>query len=169
MDIRLVDKSNFHRGSLKSFQRFQIVDKVYRLTDSELVLVDNPFTEDWDSARKIEKEDEILSGNYIVYCAFDGEQVVGEIMLQQELNKGRLVIDSFHVSMDCRRQGIGRALFDAAKQEAIKRSAHALYASCCSAEETILFYLAMGFSPSSDPIPSCVAMEPCDIQMECPI
>ena len=41
------------------------------------------------------------------------------------------------------------------------------YASCCSAEETIDFYKAMGFRLSEHPIPSCVEDEPFDIQMEC--
>ena len=95
--------------------------------------------------------------------------MVGEIMLIPKLNKGRLIIDSFHVSGDCRRHGIGRALFEAARQEALKMGAHALYASCCSSEETINFYSALGFRLSSDPIPSLAEAEPYDLQMECMI
>ena len=34
----------------------------------------------------------------------------------RELNGGRLVIDSFHVSEECRRRGIGRALPEAADE-----------------------------------------------------
>ena len=85
------------------------------------------------------------------------------------INKGRLIIDSFHVSRDYRHRGIGRALFEAARQEALKMGAHALYASCCSSEETINFYSAMGFRLSSDPIPSLAEAEPYDLQMECMI
>ena len=70
-----------------------------------------------------------------------------------------------HVSSDYRRRGIGRALLDAARQEALKRGAHALYASCCSAEETIRFYTAMGFRLSADPVDSCIEDEPYDLQM----
>ena len=70
---------------------------------------------------------------------------------------------------DYRRRGIGRVLFEAARQEALKMGAHALYASCCSSEETINFYSAMGFRLSSDPIPSYAEAEPCDLQMECMI
>lgn len=90
-------------------------------------------------------------------------------MLLPRLNKDRLIIDSFHVSSDYRRRGIGRALLDAARQEALKRGAHALYASCCSAEETIRFYTAMGFRLSADPVDSCIEDEPYDLQMECKI
>ena len=113
------------------------------------------------------KAGEILSGRYITFCAFEGDAVVGEIMLIPELNENRLIIDSFHVSRAYRRRGIGRRLLEAAGDYARGRGACALYASCCSAEETIAFYRAMGFRPSEHPIPSCVEDEPFDIQMEC--
>lgn len=167
LEIKLIDSHNFTRDSLKGFRRYQEVKNVYRLQNGNLTLVCNPFTEDWDAARLIEKTEEMLSGRYVTYCAYEGDRVVGEIMLIPTLNKGRLIIDSFHVSSDYRRHGIGKALFEAARQEALKRGAHALYASCCSAEETIDFYSAMGFRLSSDPIPSLAEAEPYDLQMEC--
>ena len=102
LEIKLVDRNNFTRDSLKGFRRYQEVKNVYRLQNGKLTLVSNPFTEDWDDARLIEKAEEILSGRYVTYCAFEGEHVVGEIMLIPGLNKGRLIIDSFHVSRDYR-------------------------------------------------------------------
>lgn len=169
LEIKLIDSHNFTRDSLKGFRRYQEVKNIYRLQNGNLTLVYNPFTEDWNAARLIEKAEEILSGQYVTYCAYEGNHVVGEIMLIPKPNKGRLIIDSFHVSKDYRRRGIGRALFEAARQEALKRGAHALYASCCSSEETINFYSAMGFRLSSDPIPSLAEAEPYDLQMECMI
>ncbi len=169
LEIKLIDSNNFTRDSLKGFRRYQEVKNVYRLQNGNLTLVYNPFTEDWDAARLIEKAEEILSGQFVTYCAYEGDHVVGEIMLIPKPNKGRLIIDSFHVSMDYRRRGIGRALFEAARQEALKRGAHALYASCCSSEETINFYIAMGFRLCSDPIASLAEAEPYDLQMECMI
>ena len=169
LEIKLADKNNFGRNSLNDFRRYQEVKNVYRLKDGQLRLVYNPFTEDWDDERRIEKAEEILSGQYVTYCAFEGNRVVGEIMLLPRLNKDRLIIDSFHVSSDYRRRGIGRALLDAARQEALKRGAHALYASCCSAEETIRFDTAMGFRLSADPVDSCIEDDPYDLQMECKI
>ena len=169
MEIKLATKDNFSRDSLKDFRRHQNVRNVYRLKDGKMTLVYDPFTDDWDAGRRTEKAEEILSGEFVTYCAFEGERVVGEIMLLPRPNKGRLIIDSFHVSEDCRRRGIGRALLEAARQEALKRGADALYASCCPAEETIDFYSAMGFRLSRRPIPSCVEDEPYDLQMECPV
>ena len=121
MEIKLVNHSNFNENSLDDFDRFQVVRNCYRLIDGNLVLVYHPFTETWDPERKREKTREILSGEYITYCAFDEDRVVGEIMLVPELDHGRLIVDSFHVSGDCRRRGIGRALFDVAIEEGRRR------------------------------------------------
>lgn len=164
--IELADQTNFTASSLDAFDRFQKVSLVYRLRGGALTPVSVPFTEDWSPARKREKAAEILSGAYITYCAFEDARVVGEIMLVPELNEGRLIIDSFHVSGDRRRRGIGRALLGKAVEEAEKRGARALYASACSAKETIDFYTALGFLPSERPIRAYAEDEPCDIQME---
>ena len=167
IEIRKTDKGNFCETSMDSFDRYQEVRNVFRMENGKLVLKKNPFTETWSPERRREKAAEILSGEYITYCAFDGDLVIGEIMLLPDLNENRLIIDSFHVSRDYRRQGIGRRLIETAVGYAKGRGAVALYASCCSAEETIRFYTAMGFEPSQHPIPSCVEEEPNDIQMEC--
>lgn len=167
--IEAVNAGNFTVASLDRFDRYQTVRNTYRLQAGSLVLRPNAFTDNWSPECKREKAAEILSGAFLTYCAFDSGRVVGEIMLVPELNKGRLIIDSFHVSRDCRRLGIGRMLFETAKTEAKRRGASALYLSACPAEETIRFYTAMGCVPSSDPIPVYAKDEPCDIQMECPL
>ena len=169
IEIKLADKSNFTEFSMDSFDRFQEVRNVYRIENGKLVLKNNPFTETWSPERKREIASEILSGQYVTYCAFDGNTVVGEIMLIPKLNENRMIIDSFHVSRDYRRHGIGRQMIETVTDYAKSRGAEALYASCCSAEETIAFYMAMGFRPSAHPIPSYVRDEPFDIQMEFPI
>lgn len=167
MNIVLIDKNNFSLQSLDGFSRYQEVKNVYRMIDGALGLVYQPFVEDWSLERKREQAERILSGKYIVYGAFENGEVVGNIMLLPELDHNRMVIDSYHVSADKRRHGIGRALFQAAKAEAIRQGAVALYASACSSQETIDFYMSMGFKVSPNPIPSCVEDEPYDIQMEC--
>ena len=166
-EISQADRSNFTETSMDSFDRFQEVHNVYRPENGSLVLKKHPFTEAWSPERKREKAAEILSGRYVTFCAFDGDAVIGEIMLIPELNDNRLIIDSFHVSRPFRRHGLGRRLLDTAAEYAKQLGANALYASCCSAEETIRFYLAMGFKPSEHPIPAFAEAEPWDIQMEC--
>ena len=167
IEIKQADRNNFRETSMDSFDRFQEVQNVFRMENGKLVLKFHPFTETWSPERRREKAAEILLGEYITFCAFDGDTVVGEIMLNPELNENRLIIDSFHVSRSYRRHGIGRRLIETVADYARGRGASALYASCCSAEETINFYRAMGFRLSEHPIPSCVEGEPFDIQMEC--
>ena len=166
IEIKRADRNNFCETSLDLFDRSQEVQNVWRMENGRLVLKFRPFSETWSPEQRRKKAGEILSGRYITFCAFEGDAVVGEIMLIPELNEGRLIIDSFHVSCPFRRRGIGRRLIEAAAEYARGRRASALYASCCSAEETIDFYKAMGFRLSEHPIPSRVEDEPFDIQME---
>ena len=166
IEIKRADGNNFSETSMDQFDRFQEVKNVWRKENGGFVLKYVPFTETWSPERRREKAKEILSGRYITFCAFENDAVVGEITLIPELNENRLIIDSFHVSREFRRRGIGRRLFEVAADYARDRGATALYASCCSAEETIAFYKAMGFGVSENPIPSCVEDEPFDIQME---
>ena len=167
IEIKQADRNNFCETSMDSFDRFQEVQNVWRLENGRLVLKVQPFTETWSPERRRKKAGEILSGKFITFCAFEKDAVVGEIMLNPELNENRLIIDSFHVSRAYRRRGIGRRLIETVAEYARGCGASALYASCCSAEETIDFYRAMGFRLSEHPIPSRVEDEPFDIQMEC--
>ena len=167
IEIKQADRSNFRETSMDSFDRSQEVQNVWRTENGSLVLKKQPFTETWSPEQRRKKAGEILSGRYITFCAFEADAVVGEIMLLPELNENRLIIDSFHVSRAYRRRGIGRRLVEAAADYARGRGASALYASCCSAEETVAFYRAMGFRRSEHPIPSRAEEEPFDLQMEC--
>ena len=106
--IKQADRDNFSETSMDLFDRYQEVRNVFRMESGKLVLKKEPFTEAWSPDRKREKAAEILSGKYITFCAFDGDSVIGEIMLRPELNDNRLIIDSLHVFREYRQRGIGR-------------------------------------------------------------
>ena len=167
IEIILLNENNFYHDSLDSFSRYQIVKYEYRLVNGVLQLCHKPSIDDWSTERKREKANEILSGKHIVYGAVDENRIVGIILLCLELDHNRMIIDSFHVSSDKRRRGIGMNLFKTAKEEAKKRGATALYVSASPAQETIDFYTAMGFKVSLNPIESYANDNPGDIQMEC--
>jgi len=169
MTIELLTAANFTPASMDAFDRHQVVTYIYRPVNGELKPVLEPFEEDWSPARKREKAAEILSGDIIAYGALENGIVAGALQLLPELNDGRMLVVSFHVSAPYRRQGLGRALLEAAKAEARSRGARALYISACPAVETIDFYTAVGCVVSPAPIPACVEAEPIDIQLECPL
>jgi len=169
MTIELLTAANFTLTSMDAFDRRQVVTYVYRPVDGRLQPFLEPFEEDWSPARRREKAAEILSGDVIAYGALENGIVAGALQLLPELNDGRMLLASLHVSAPFRRQGLGRALFEAAKAEARSRGARALYISACSAVETIDFYTAMGCVVSPAPIPALVEDEPFDIQLECPL
>ena len=169
MEIILLNENNFCYDSLDHFSRYQIVEYEYCLVNGELQLCHNPFIDDWSAERKREKANEILSGKHIVYGAVDENRIVGIILLCLEFDHNRMIIDSFHVSADKRRCGIGTKLFNVAKKEAKKLGATALYVSASPAQETIDFYITMGFKVSLNPIELYASDESKDIQMECEI
>ena len=96
IEIKQADRNNFCETSMDFFDRFQEVQNVWRTENGRLVLKNQPFTETWSPEQRRKKAGEILSGRYITFCAFEGDAVIGEIMLIPELNEDRLIIYSFH-------------------------------------------------------------------------
>ena len=167
--IELLSETNFCLESLDSYNRKQIVNKVYRRIDGEYTLVECKYTEDWDLNKKRSVAKQISSDEYITYVALDNEKVVGFIGLLRELKGSYMILDMMQVSSECRGKGVGRQLFEVGKAEARKAGAEALYISACSSEETIAFYRAMGSDLASNPIKEMAEKEPFDLQMICPV
>ncbi|MBP5362596.1 MAG: GNAT family N-acetyltransferase [Ruminococcus sp.] len=167
--IELLSNRNFCLESLDSYNRKQIVNKVYRRIDREYSLVECKYTEDWDLNKKRSVAKQISSDDYITYIALENDKVIGFIGLLRELNGPYMILDMMQVSSEYRGQGVGRLLFEAGKVEARKAGAEALYISACSSEETIAFYRAMGSELTSNPIKELAEKEPYDLQMICPV
>ncbi len=167
--IELLSETNFCLESLDSYNRKQIVNKVYRRTTGEYTLVECKYTEDWDLNKKRSVAKQISSDDYITYIALENDRVVGFIGLLRKRNGPYMILDMMHVSSEYRGQGVGRQLFEAGKAEARKAGAEALYISACPSEETIAFYRAMGSVLASDPIKEIAEKQPFDLQMICPV
>ena len=165
--IELLSAENFKPYSLDNYQRKQDVKKVYRKHNGKYILVDCNYTEDWDMEKRRSVAKDISSDAYVTYLALDNDEVVGFIGLKKDTLGSYMILDQMQVSASCRGQGIGRKLFDAAKEEARKAGAEALYISACSSEDTIAFYKAMGAELTDHPIKEMAEAEPCDLQMVC--
>ncbi len=165
--IELLSKENFKPDSLDNYERKQDVKRVYRKQGGEYVLAECIFTMDWDLEKRRAVAEDISSDDFITYLALEDAEVVGFIALKKEPVESYMLLDVMQVSATCRRQGIGRKLFDLGVEEARKAGANALYISACPSEETIAFYKAMGAVPTDCPIKEIAEEEPDDVQMVC--
>lgn len=165
IEIRQLTADIFSEDMLDNYNRKHEVKKVWRGKNCEYVLTEQPYTEDWDLARKRSVARMIGRPDYITYIAQQDGRVVGFIGLKRTLVGKRMILDMMHVSADLRGRGLGRKLFQMGIQEARQAGAEELYISACSSEETIAFYRAMGAELTDRPIPEIAEDEPFDLQM----
>lgn len=162
--------------SLSLFQNFirhQVVTKCWRKENGEWIVKDAPFIDDWSEEEyKILVsclKNTIISGG-LVYGAFYEGKLKGFVSVESEWFGGEreyLDLSSIHVSEDMRKQGIGKALFLAAKEWAKQKGAKKLYISSHSAVESQAFYRAMGCVEARVYHQEHVEREPYDCQLEC--
>lgn len=170
-----LDESHFHIHSLDDFCRHQDVTECWRLIQGEWRLIPHAFVEAWTvrecrdiAADIIRHRNRDQSG----FGAFDGERVVGFATVAHALfgQTARYVdLACFYVSEEYRRHGIGRALFGMACEEARRLGAQKLYISAHSSKESQAAYRALGCVHAREINARLAALEPCDVQMECPL
>lgn len=163
--IESLSQDNFNAYSLDFYERRQEVKRVYRKKGDGYVLVDLPYIEDWSLEKRRQVAQTISNTEHVSYITLDGSIVVGFVSLNHKLNGKLMVLEYLHVSAEYRGQGIGRKLFNLARQEAKKTGAEAIYISACSSEETVAFYMAMGAVLTKKPIKEFSENEPYDLQM----
>lgn len=111
----------------------------------------------------------VRSGGFVCGAFSDGI-LKGFVSVEGEIFGGEnryLDLSSLHVSADMRRNGIGKALFHAAREWAGKQGAKKLYISAHSAIETQTFYRNMGCVEAVEYDQKHVEAEPYDCQLEC--
>lgn len=155
------------------FVRHQTVTKCWRKEGGRWVVKDAPFIDDW-------KEPEyqflvaclkrtVQTGGF-VHAAFLDGNLKGFVSVEPGLFGGAhryLDLSSIHVSEDLRGEGVGTALFLAAKEWAREKGAGKLYISAHSAVETQAFYKKMGCVEAQLYNKKHVEEEPYDCQLEC--
>lgn len=163
------------RELFRSFIRRQVVVKCVRWEGGGWAIKDDPFIDDWseENYRTLVSclKNTAKTGGF-VYAAFCGEKLKGFVSVEAGLFGGEnkyLDLSSLHVSEDKRRNGIGRALFLAAKSWAVRNGARKLYISSHSALESQAFYKSMGCVEAKLCSAKHSEAEPYDIQLECPL
>lgn len=173
MQYKRLEAKEICRERFANFIRRQPATKCWRKIEGNWEIREEPFVDDWS-----EKDYQTLiaclkhtaeSGGF-VYTALVEGAVKGFVSVEPVLfgsTHKYLDLSSIHVSQDMRRQGIGKALFCAAKEWAKEHGAEKLYISAHSAVESQAFYKAMGCIEAQEYCQKHVEAEPYDCQLEC--
>jgi GNAT superfamily N-acetyltransferase len=101
------------------------------------------------------------------YGAFDKTDLKGIVLVHQKwLPQNRLQLKYLYVDSSYRGTGIGKKLFNKAKEYAQLRGANSLYISSSESKNTVDFYFHMGCKLSEDIDPFLFKKEPLDIHLE---
>ena len=173
IEYRELTENEICRELFAGFIRHQNVTKCLRKKNSGWIIPDAPFVDDWtdsDYAILIDCLKNTVRTGGFVYAAFNSGILKGFASVESGLFGGEqkyLDLSSIHVSEDMRGTGIGKKLFNAAKDWANKHGAKKLYISAHSAVETQAFYKAMGCTEAQVYNQKHIEAEPFDCQLEC--
>lgn len=173
MQYKILQEKEINRDLFKAFIRHQNVTKCWRKVAGEWMIKDAPFVDDWTEADYQTLiaclRNTVLTGGF-VYGAFFGDILKGFVSVEPGLfgtKRDYMDLSSIHISEDIRGRGIGKQLFEAAKDWARERGAKKLYISAHSAVESQAFYKAMGCMEAAEYQREHVEKEPFDCQLEC--
>lgn len=175
IQYRELSPGEIDRTLFRHFIRRQIVTRCWRKEGAKWVIRDDPFVDDWteeDYRSLIICLRNTADTGGFVYAAFADGRLKGFVSVEPGLFGGAqnyLDLSSIHVSQDMRGNGIGAALFHAAKAWARGHGAKKLYISAHSSVESQTFYRKMGSAEAQIYHQEHVAREPFDCQLECPL
>ncbi|MGE5072864.1 MAG: GNAT family N-acetyltransferase [Anaerolineae bacterium] len=161
---------------LWEIDRGEQIENIYYLEDGELVLKPEHYdVQGWPPG-----EPELYTPILLecfdrgawMYGVFDGDALVAMVTLDTVFIGPRhdlLQLKQLHVGRAHRGFGLGRRLFEMAREKARSLGAKGLYISATPSEHTINFYLRLGSTVTPVPDPELFALEPEDIHLECPV
>ena len=161
------------RELFRDFIRHQVVTKCWRRDNGAWVVKDDPFIDDWTDAdyqTLVACLKNTVQTGGVVYAAFADGVLKGFASVEADFfgrERQYLDLTSIHVSEDMRGRGVGRSLFQLAKEWAKGKGAKKLYISAHSAVESQAFYRAMGCVEAKEYNQQHVDAEPFDCQLEC--
>lgn len=173
IDYRAIKSEELNTDLFSSFIRHQVVTNVWRRENGEWVIKTEPFIDDWsknDYEFLVTCLKNTIKTGGLLYGAFSDNRLKGFVSVESELFGGEhkyLDLTSIHVSEDMRGSGIGRQLFQKAKEWAREHGAKKLYISSHSAVESQAFYKKMGCVEAKLYNKDHIEKEPFDVQLEC--
>lgn len=173
IQYRMLCADEICRELFNGFIRHQVVTKCWRRENGEWIIKDAPFIDDWTEEDYqtliVCLKNTVCSGGFVYAAFYDGE-LKGFVSVESDFlgeKQKYLDLSSIHVSEDWRGMGIGKMLFQAAKNWAVNRRADKLYISAHSAVESQSFYRKMGCTEAKIHVQKHVDEEPFDCQLEC--
>ncbi len=173
MEYSNITLEELNMDLFSDFIRRQVVTKVWRRENGRWVIKEEPFIDDWspeDLAFGISCIQNTIKTGGLLYGAFSDGTLKGFISVEAQIFGGAhkyMDLTSIHVSADMRKCGIGRILFQKAKEWAKEKGAEKLYISSHSAVESQAFYKSMGCREAAVYNTEHTEKEPFDIQLEC--
>lgn len=173
IEYRVITAEELNMNLFHSFIRHQAVTKVWRRENDKWVIKDEPFIDDWS-----DKDYEILitclqntikTGGFLFGAFLEGN-LKGFVSVEAQLfgqEHQYADLTSIHISEDMCRNGIGKQLFNKAKEWAKAHGARKLYISAHSAVESQAFYKKMGCTEAMLYNTEHTKAEPFDVQLEC--
>jgi predicted N-acetyltransferase YhbS len=153
--------------------RSEVIEGIYYLRDGELTLEREQYDMRGWAPGEREQYTPILCDCFdrggTFYGAFEDGRMVGAAVLESRFigrRRDQLQLKFLHVSSDCRKQGLGRALFDRAVARADELGARRLYISATPSDNTIDFYRHLGCTVTEEVDQELFALEPEDIHLE---
>ena len=152
---RAMTVADLHVHMMDGFNRHQVVTRIL-CENGRVKKLRRPRVEEWtagDNTYIIKNlfigtvcQRQYYPGEPQVFAAFRGEQVVGFASWDRYWGKEKdyAVLGRLFVSLECRRMGLGRRLFELCAEAARAEGAQTLFISAEPAVETQAFYRSMG-------------------------
>jgi ribosomal protein S18 acetylase RimI-like enzyme len=166
--------NDLHPDLLKSFNRYQKVQRCLRKENGKWVLKDVPYIEQWDENQKkeivsVDFTNCLISGGNVWCVHNEHDEVIAFASLLSYFfgkEKQYLQLMQIHTSYEYRNKGIGKELFRICAEKARCLGPKKLYISAHSAEETQRFYENIGCIDAQEINRELAEHEPYDRQME---
>lgn len=166
---RCLAKEQIHSDMLDDFVRFQRTEKVITETSGEFVERTDEFEDDWtieDKRRIVEHFSSVIENGGAVVVAEVDYKVIGFSVIEAEPFDEYRELSYIHVSAPYRGLGVGKALMDETKKQAVILGAKKLYIGAHPSIETQAFYRKVGCVPAEKINESIYDREPRDVQLE---
>jgi ribosomal protein S18 acetylase RimI-like enzyme len=148
-------------------------DVLYEVVDGKLVARaqhhERPHLTADDWQHDVEWWKSMLQADGTAIGAFDGNALVGLIVLRYHLTPDMAQLAALYVGKAYRRQGIANQLTQEVIRLAREHGARQLYVSATPSESAVGFYQSQGFTLTEHPDPHLFALEPKDIHMIRPL